>query len=250
MKPLWWSTYTDLTARIQAQNGTKNVPVGKIIALLAEEGDDISNLQPPVEETKPESARQSAPSKPATPKSEPVPGPPTSTPSHSHKHYEHSRPLFPSVLRLLQENNVGSVDKIKGTGVRGMLTKGDILAHLGLASGPTGTFKEKHGLDEHKAKPAQKSEKAEPSLDGPAIRRLIVSNMLAASVRARSGPGDAFFYVLINSKSDSRITALDGTPDFDSIIADYLPSIPQPTISKESSIPKKLSQPDYFEGLL
>lgn len=172
------------------------MPVGKVIALLAEEGDDISNLQPPPEESKPEPTQQSASSEPATPKSESSPTPPASTPSHSHKHIEHSRPLFPSVLRLLQEHNVDSVDKIKGTGIRGMLTKGDILAHLGLASGPTGTFKEKHGLDEHKAQPAQKSEKVEPPLDGPAIRRLIVSNMLAASTRARSAPGSNS-YVLI-----------------------------------------------------
>lgn len=176
--------------RIQAQDGTKNVPVGKIIALLAEEGDDISNLQPPVEEAKPEPSQQSAPAETPTPKTESAPAPTTPASSHSHKHFESSRPLFPSVLRLLQEHNVDSVDKIKGTGVRGMLTKGDILAHLGLASGPTGTFKEKQGLDEHKAKPEQKMEKAEPPLDGPAIRRLIVSNMLAASTRARSGPGN------------------------------------------------------------
>ena len=173
------------------------MPVGKVIALLAEEGDDISNLQPPVEEAKPEPAQQSAPAEPAPTKSEPTPAPPTPTPSHLHKQPEHSRPLFPSVLRLLQEHDVDSVDKIKGTGVRGMLTKGDILAHLGLASGPTGTFKEKHGLDEHEAKPAQKSEKVEPPLDGPAIRRLIVSNMLAASTRARSGPGSVLFCMLI-----------------------------------------------------
>ena len=201
--PPSWFTQPDLPyTRIQAQNGTKNVPVGKVIALLAEEGDDISNLQPPAEEAKPAPAPQSAPSEPA--KSAPIPTPSTSTPSHSHKHIDHSRPLFPSVLRLLQEHNVDSVDKIKGTGVRGMLTKGDILTHLGLASGPTGTFKEKHGLDEHKTKPAQKSEKVEPPLDGPAIRRLIVSNMLAASIRARSGPGNNPFYALtMNAKSDS-----------------------------------------------
>ena len=190
--------------RIQAQDGTKNVPIGKVIALLAEEGDDISNLQPPVEEAKPEPAQRSAPAELATSKSSPTPASPTSTLSHSHKHFEHSRPLFPSVLRLLQEHNVGSVDKIKGTGVRGMLTKGDILAHLGLASGPTGTFKEKRGLDEHGAKLVQKSEKAEPPLDGPAIRRLIVSNMLAASTRVRSGPGNVPFCMLIaNARSDS-----------------------------------------------
>jgi pyruvate/2-oxoglutarate dehydrogenase complex dihydrolipoamide acyltransferase (E2) component len=56
-------------------------------------------------------------------------------------HISHSRPLFPSVSRLLQEYGVQDPEKIKGTGVRGMLTKGDILAFLGKASSPTGTFK-------------------------------------------------------------------------------------------------------------
>ena len=253
----WYKNFTGafdlprLIIYIQAQNGTKNVVVGKIIALLAEEGDDISNLQPPAEEAKPEPAQRSTTPEPETSKSEPAPTPSTSAPSHSHKHFEHSRPLFPSVLRLLQAHNVDSLDKIKGTGVRGMLTKGDILAHLGLASGPTGTFKEKHGLDEHKLKPGQKSEKVEPPLDGPAIRRLIVSNMLAASTRARSAPGNASFHTFVAKvRSDSQSIAFDGTPDFDSIIADYFPSIPQPPTDKVSSAPLKPSRTDYFEGLL
>ena len=227
------------------------MPVGKVIALLAEEGDDISNLQPPVEEVKPEPTQQSTPSEPTTQKSEPAPTPSTPTPPPLHKHIEHSRPLFPSVVRLLQEHNIDSIDKIKGTGIRGMLTKGDVLAHLGLASGPTGTFKEKHGLDEHTAKPAQKSEKVEPPLDGPAIRRLIVSNMLAASNRARSGPGDNHLYIsTANAKSNSQSIAVASTPDFESIIADYLPPVPQPPPSKDSSDLPKPSQPNYFEGLL
>ena len=194
-----------LISNTQAQDGVKNVPVGKIIALLAEEGDDISNLRLPAEGVKPEPVKQSAPSSgPEAPKSEPASSPSAPTSSHSHKHFEHSRPLFPSVLRLLQEHNVDSLHKIKGTGVRGMLTKGDILAHFGLASGPTGTFEEKRGLDEHKAKLAQKSEKVEPPLDGPGIRRLIVSNMLAASTRARFAPGKVLFITFTaNGESDS-----------------------------------------------
>lgn len=44
--------------------------------------------------------------------------------------------------RLLQEYGVQDPEKIKGTGVRGMLTKGDVLAFLGKASSPTGTFKQ------------------------------------------------------------------------------------------------------------
>jgi pyruvate/2-oxoglutarate dehydrogenase complex dihydrolipoamide acyltransferase (E2) component len=65
----------------------------------------------------------------------------TPTPKPTH-HVSHSRPLFPSVARLLQEYGVQDSEKIKGTGVRGMLTKGDVLAFLGKASSPTGTFKQ------------------------------------------------------------------------------------------------------------
>lgn len=57
--------------------------------------------------------------------------------------------MFPSVSRLLSENNVSSQDasKIKGTGVRGMLTKGDVLTFLGVVEKPTGSFKEvKNGI--------------------------------------------------------------------------------------------------------
>lgn len=49
--------------------------------------------------------------------------------------------MFPSVLRLLHELHVSDFKTIKGTGVRGMLTKGDVLAFFGKASTPTGTFK-------------------------------------------------------------------------------------------------------------
>lgn len=44
--------------------------------------------------------------------------------------------------RLLLEFGIKDPESIKGTGVRGMLTKGDVLAYLGKASGPLGTYKE------------------------------------------------------------------------------------------------------------
>ncbi len=109
------------------------------IALLAEEGDDISNIEVP--ENGPESFESATASKqeqaPSPPQSAPTPA---LTPKATHR-VSHSRPLFPSVARLLHEHSVQDPEKIKGTGVRGMLTKGDVLAFLGKASSPTGTFK-------------------------------------------------------------------------------------------------------------
>ena len=123
---------------MQAPDGTKSIPVGKVIALLAEEGDDISNLSAPVDDSTP--APKATPTKAQAPPPTPTPTPPQ--PTHAHGPAPtHDRPLFPSVHRLVVENGITNLDKIKGTGVRGMITKGDVLAFLGQASGPLGTFK-------------------------------------------------------------------------------------------------------------
>ncbi|OBZ75673.1 Pyruvate dehydrogenase complex protein X component, mitochondrial [Grifola frondosa] len=219
-----------------------NVRVGKVIALLAEEGDDISNLQAPPEE------QPSAPKQEPAPKQEtpPPPSPPSPAPakqeatpavppSHPSAIPESSRPLFPSVLRLLQENNIAKADDIKGTGVRGMLTKGDVLAYLGKASSPQGTYKETPSPVQ-KIQKTEKPEKApkieEPAaLDGAAVRRLIVNNMLEASIKAQAA-------------------AIPHTPaTFDSIIADYLPPSKPPSSSPAPASSKPKADADGLHGL-
>ncbi len=176
----------------------KNIPVGKTIALLAEEGDDISNLEVPADEPA-SSPKPSQPEPTAQPSSsassQPTPAAVRNTSAPPQTHHEipkTSRPLFPSVLRLIQEHGItqGDVDKIKGTGVRGMLTKGDVLTHLGLASAPLGTYRETPAPDpKTDAKTGAKQEQA-AALDGAAIRRLIVGNMLEASIKARAAAGE------------------------------------------------------------
>jgi pyruvate/2-oxoglutarate dehydrogenase complex dihydrolipoamide acyltransferase (E2) component len=115
------------------------LPVGKTIALLVEEGDDISNLEIPKEEAKPvELTKSTEPEKrseSAPPAASPTP------PKHSTSHIHIDGAAFPSVIRLLNESGIEDYKKIKGTGVRGMLTKGDVLAFIGKASSPTGTYK-------------------------------------------------------------------------------------------------------------
>jgi pyruvate/2-oxoglutarate dehydrogenase complex dihydrolipoamide acyltransferase (E2) component len=110
-----------------------------VIALLAEEGDDISNLEAPKEEI---SQQQAAPiSTPASESAQSRQSQPPPLVVHHGPPPSHTRPLFPSVHRLVLEHGITNLDAIKGTGVRGMLTKGDILTYLGRASGPTGTYK-------------------------------------------------------------------------------------------------------------
>ena len=129
---------------------------------------------------------------------------------------EHSRPLFPSVHRLLLEHPVTNLEEIKGTGVRGMLTKGDVLTFLGKASNPLGTFKFGLSPIEEASKLAEKendvvllvrhlynlnlpfefnphSRQTPQTLDGAAIRRLIVNSMLQRSIKASNPTSGKFF---------------------------------------------------------
>ncbi|PIL30582.1 hypothetical protein GSI_07283 [Ganoderma sinense ZZ0214-1] len=227
-----------ILGKILAPDGAKNIPVGKTIALLAEEGDNISNLEVPVDDAAlSQQAEQPTPEPPkaptpSTPKSE--------TPTSAGYHVpHHSRPLFPSVLRLIQEHSIsqGDVDKINGTGVRGMLTKGDILTHLGFASGPSGTYRETPPPDVKTAPKADAKAKEETApLDGLALRRLIVANMFDVSIKARAAavPKESI--------------------NFDSVIADYLPpskvAPPPASTSEASATSPKPQTATFLDGLL
>lgn len=198
-------------AKIIVQDGSKDVDVGKTIAMLAEEGDDISNVEVPKDDAAP--APSSTPtddkSKQTSDKSAPEPSTQTaastgsaapSTPgsSSSNAHHHFKGPLFPSVQRLIAENGIEDAEsKIKGTGVRGMITKGDVLAFLGKAKSPTGSFKEPKGgiavLGPSQAAPkggsgssigATSKATSEP-LTGDALRSLIIGGLASSSRSAR-----------------------------------------------------------------
>ncbi|KAF8415899.1 single hybrid motif-containing protein [Boletus edulis BED1] len=215
--------------KILAPDGTKNVSVGRVIALLAEEGDDISNLEAPKEEqSSPAPKAETSAATPSSPPASQTPPEPVQEPkTHSH-HPTHSKHLMPSVIRLLIEGGVANAEVIKGTGVRGMLTKGDVLAHLGRASNPFGTYKPLQ-KETGKAAPAKPEAPIKP-LDGDAVRQLIVSGLAA---RFKPAPLPTTSY------------------SFDSVIADYLPparetspsTAPVPSTTKDSTTV-------YFDGLL
>lgn len=87
------------------QAGAQKIPVGQIIAVLAEEGDDLSSI------TIPENTFPAAPEQPKQqPKEEPREQkaaeqkareqPRDERRHHEHKEIKHSKPLFPSVSRL------------------------------------------------------------------------------------------------------------------------------------------------------
>ena len=132
----------------------------------------------------------------------PSPPAPPVTPKATH-HISHSRPLFPSVVRLLQEHGVQDLEKIKGTGVRGMLTKGDVLAFLGKASSPTGTFKPARlgpGAESPK-KPETRVEKVRP---GQLLYHSYLTPIAPAIGWARNSPAYRPKYVPDDAQGSRR----------------------------------------------
>ena len=133
-----------ILAKILLPDGTKDIKVGTPIAYIAEEGDDIANLEyPPLknaEEVKPASAAAPQPENkstqpPPTPAVKSAPAAPSTSSSSTAANT--SQQLFPSVLLLLEQNNISREDAFKNipaTGPNGRILKGDVLAYLGKIS--------------------------------------------------------------------------------------------------------------------
>lgn len=141
-------------AKIILPDGTKDIKVGTPIAFLAEDGDDLKNLEYPKlpDEEKPQAtpsseAAETAPPKTSLPKESTESSGNSSTPaeksaasaspSATSKAANPAQVFFPSVERLLAENKISREDalaKIPATGPHGRLLRGDVLVHLGKVS--------------------------------------------------------------------------------------------------------------------
>lgn len=140
-----------IMAKIFAQDGSKSVQVGTRIAVIADEGDDISSLEIPSDDSKPiskppENVKKAEEEGGSTQESNSAPSPdPTGTPSNprpsrsapanspSGPGQNTKYPLYPSVIALIHENHLSDSDvaKIPATGPQTRLLKGDVLAYLG-----------------------------------------------------------------------------------------------------------------------
>lgn len=139
-----------IMAKIFAQDGSKGVQVGTRIAVIAEEGDDISTLEIPPEDSKPVSkppenvkkaeegeTKEKSKSAPSPEPAGTPPNPrasrsaPASSPSGPGQNTKY--PLYPSVIALIHENHLSDADvaKIPATGPQNRVLKGDVLAYLG-----------------------------------------------------------------------------------------------------------------------
>lgn len=194
------------------QAGAQKIPVGQIIAVLAEEGDDLSSITIP-ETTSPAAPEQSKQQPEEEPREQKAAEqkareqPRDERRHHEHKEIKHSKPLFPSVSRLcvaifalgtwganvsfvrLQESSLSTdeISKLKGTGRHGMLTKGDVLHALGKVKNRYGSA-EKYNVDVMGPSGKRLSERGVAKevekkvvLDGPALRRLVVGGMAKAT---------------------------------------------------------------------
>ncbi|KAF2086185.1 hypothetical protein K490DRAFT_67105 [Saccharata proteae CBS 121410] len=154
-------------AKIMMGDGEKSIKVGQRIAVIAEEGDDLSNLQIP--EEAPSSAGQPGGQDRPAPQAELAGGvdrtesspsqaeaPSSSKPDAdaaadgaantakadkgasgiSGKARKQTYPLYPSVMYALRQNGLTKedADKIPATGPQGRLLKGDVLAFVGKLS--------------------------------------------------------------------------------------------------------------------
>ncbi|GAB1320644.1 pyridoxine biosynthesis protein [Madurella fahalii] len=127
--------------KIMQGDGSKGVQVGTRIAVIAEEGDDISSLQIPADESAQATRAAEAPKTqtPAAPEPESAtftPASPMAAPKPGKKSSGRTYPLLPSVAHLLKENGLdeSAVSGITPTGPNGRLLKGDVLAYLGKIS--------------------------------------------------------------------------------------------------------------------
>jgi pyruvate/2-oxoglutarate dehydrogenase complex dihydrolipoamide acyltransferase (E2) component len=116
-------------AKILITNGTQNVSVGRTIAVLAEQGDDISTLQLPTEDS--EIPPPPQPSSNVESQSSPVAQSQNQEPSSHKSNFHFADTYTPAVLRLLYQYGVDDPKAIKSTGPQGRLLKGDVLAHVG-----------------------------------------------------------------------------------------------------------------------
>ncbi|RXK36965.1 hypothetical protein M231_05799 [Tremella mesenterica] len=256
-----------ILGKILVKSGTSKIPVGQVIAVLAEEGDDLASIEIPTD-LAPEDPEKSG----GLPTAEPPKEKRTETKGSEQKEVKKedvsekvekveikkvksSRPLFPGVARLLEETSLttAQIDKIQGTGRGGMITKGDVLVALGKINNPYGSAEK---LITDVMGPSGKRASEASSLTSPApvkevprdaagIRRLIVAGMAKAS-QLRPSLVDQ-----VTSLSPSSDAAFDAIlSPYTSLLPPAQPDVPFPSNSDLVSMESRRSAViDEYAGL-
>ncbi|ORY04845.1 hypothetical protein K493DRAFT_404574 [Basidiobolus meristosporus CBS 931.73] len=157
-------------AKIIVPNGTKGVAVNSLIALLAEEGDDISSIEVPADATP---ASTPAPEQPAVQSEAPASTPATA--SADRDNY-----LSPAVAHLVRNNKIDDINKVPATGPKGRILKGDVLGYLGLiksAPAPKAESKASAATSNAPQTPAPSSSAEYEDIPVTTMRRIIASRL-------------------------------------------------------------------------
>lgn len=132
--------------KIMQGNGAKAVQVGTRIGVLAESGDDISQLELPADDskaaapketTKEQPQQQQQQQQPSSQPSEAAPKQKSAGASQGQKSGQKAAPqkypLYPSVEHLIKSNGLdhSAIAEMTPTGPQGRLLKGDVLVYLG-----------------------------------------------------------------------------------------------------------------------
>ncbi|GMK59653.1 hypothetical protein CspeluHIS016_0802590 [Cutaneotrichosporon spelunceum] len=230
--------------KIVFKAGSKNVPVGEVIAVLAEEGDDLSKLEVPSDLSPKHEAIPTVDSQ-EPPKQAPKDTKTAAAPDKAHRQIDHSKPMLPSVAIMLQQSNLSDeqIAEIKGTGLHGMLTRGDILAAEGkiksaygsaasLLSNPMGASGKR--ANDPKTPPTAAAAAPERAPTGAELRRMIVAGLSKATAAVAPAP--------------KFPTATVSDAEFDDLLSDYSKLLselaPRPAPAASKSAPK-----DELDGL-
>ncbi|KAI0550110.1 hypothetical protein F4679DRAFT_220024 [Xylaria curta] len=121
--------------KIMQGDGSKGVQVGTRIGVIAEPGDDISQLEIPADEKPAQEAKKETPAEKEAPKQEQT-GAQRQPRKSGEKAPPQKYPLYPSVAHLIKENGLdeSAIGEMTPTGPAGRLLKGDVLAYLGTVS--------------------------------------------------------------------------------------------------------------------
>ncbi len=161
-------------AAIMVDEGTENVAVGAVIALLAEEGEDVSDVSAPSSDASPSPAASPEPTRSPTP-----------APAASGK----DGPAASPTARKLAENEGVDLTTIEGSGPKGKITKGDVEAAIEAGGGSAAA------MPSNSPAPAPTpSSSASPSASGdrivasPLAKRIAEQNGIDLSAVTGSGP--------------------------------------------------------------
>ncbi|KAI1378236.1 pyruvate dehydrogenase protein x component [Hypoxylon crocopeplum] len=139
--------------KITQGDGSKNVQVGARIGVVAEAGDDVSQLELPADEkpaqkeAKEDAQPQQQESKEVAPEKKAGGAKRTGEKAPPQKY-----PLYPSVEHLIKEHKLdeSAISEMTPTGPAGRLLKGDVLAYLGsVSSGRPGEIKARFDHNSH-----------------------------------------------------------------------------------------------------